>query len=65
MITNTVEPADQTTETGLSTMTAVIQHRYGPADTLTVGEAAVPVVGPDEVLIAVPLPASTAAYGTS
>jgi NADPH:quinone reductase-like Zn-dependent oxidoreductase len=53
MTTNAAEPADQTTPTGLSTMTAVIQHRYGSADRLTVDETAVPAVGSDEVLIAV------------
>lgn len=36
-----------------STMTAVIQLRYGEADTLTVGETAVPAIAPDEVLVEV------------
>ncbi|MEQ8718665.1 MAG: NAD(P)-dependent alcohol dehydrogenase [Acidimicrobiales bacterium] len=35
------------------TMTAVLQRRYGSADTLTVGETPVPAIGPDEVLVEV------------
>lgn len=36
-----------------ATMTAVLQRRYGSAESLTVGETSVPAIGSDEVLVEV------------
>ena len=37
----------------VTTMKAIVQHRYGPPDVLTPGETGIPAIGDDNVLIRV------------
>lgn len=53
MTTETVPQKDGGTTASSRTMRAVVQDRYGPADSLTISTIESPVIAPDEVLIEV------------